>query len=78
MAAQDKQAIDADTEIDSLLDHYPVAAEVFTGLGMACVGCVFSRFHSIEDAAVIYQLNSEYLLDAIYNRLGCLRLSTNG
>jgi hybrid cluster-associated redox disulfide protein len=75
MADQDKQAIDSDMVIDSLLEHYPVSAEVFTGLGMACVGCVFSRFHSIEDAAVIYQLNSEHLLDAIYNRLGWLRLS---
>ena len=63
-------SIDINMTIDSILAQYPLAAEVFTALGMACVGCVFSRFHTLVDAAVIYQLNHEQILNLLYDRLG--------
>ena len=57
--------MEATTIIDRLLNSCPKLAEVFNGHGMACVGCVFSRFHTIADAATIYQLDPSRLLDEL-------------
>ena len=56
--------------IDMLIDLYPVCAEVLVNFGMACVGCVFSRFHTLEDAAAIYQLDYDQILAALHDPLG--------
>ena len=56
---------DADTVIDSIVDRFPKLAEVFNGYGMACVGCAFSRFHSLADAAPIYHLDVDCLIDGL-------------
>ena len=56
---------DADTLIDSIVDRFPKLAEVFNAYGMACVGCVFSRFHSLADAAPIYNLDVDDLIDGL-------------
>ena len=43
--------------IDVILDRDPKLAEVFNARGMACVGCVFSRFHNLIDVAAAYELD---------------------
>jgi hybrid cluster-associated redox disulfide protein len=63
-----KLRLDAHMFIDSILDRNPMLAEVFNAHGMACVGCVFSRFHSLADAAAIYGLNLEQLLSEVSHR----------
>jgi hybrid cluster-associated redox disulfide protein len=73
MENHEQQVIEATVVIDTLIDHYPPSAEVLVSFSMACVGCVFSRFHTLEDAAVIYQLDPEHVLDALYARLGWSR-----
>lgn len=48
--------------IDSVLERSPKLAEVFNAHGMACVGCVFSRFHSLADVATLYHLDVDRLI----------------
>lgn len=43
----------------------PRYAEVFLAFGMACVGCTFSRFHTVADAAAIYTVDVGTLVDAL-------------
>jgi hybrid cluster-associated redox disulfide protein len=59
---------DADTLIESVVDRFPKLAEVFNEYGMACVGCVFSRFHSLADAAPIYHLDVNALIDGLSHK----------
>ncbi len=69
---QPDSPFDKNSLIDALLDKYPKLAEVFNAHGMACVGCVFSRFHSVADAAAIYKLDPESLIAELshkYRRL---------
>jgi hybrid cluster-associated redox disulfide protein len=56
------QSFCADTVIETLLDAYPKLAEVFNAHGMACVGCVFGRFHRLADAAAIYGVEVDVLM----------------
>ena len=51
--------------IDDLLNSCPKLAEIFNEHGMACVGCAFSRFHTVADAAWIYQLDESLLADEL-------------
>ena len=55
----------AATLIDDLLNSYLNLAEIFNEHGMACVGCVFCRFHTVADAARIYQLDESLLVDKL-------------
>ena len=43
--------------INVILDRAPKLAEVFNARGLACVGCVFSRFHNLIDVASVYKLD---------------------
>jgi len=43
--------------IEVILNRVPKLAEVFNAHGMACVGCVFSRFHTLVDVAAAYELD---------------------
>ena len=61
--------IDSKTLIDTLLDRYPKLAEVFNAHGLSCVGCVFSRFHSLGDAATIYHLDEKYLINELSHKM---------
>lgn len=56
---------DKNTLISPLLDAYPKFAEVFNAHGMACVGCVFSRFHCLAQAAAIYRLDADRLISEL-------------
>jgi hybrid cluster-associated redox disulfide protein len=49
--------LEPNTTIDVILDQVPKLAEVFNASGLACVGCVFSRFHTLVDAAAAYKLD---------------------
>lgn len=51
--------IPPDITISSLLKEWPELISVFIGHGMACVGCSLSRFETISEAAVVYNLPIE-------------------
>jgi hybrid cluster-associated redox disulfide protein len=51
--------------IADLLRRWPTLAQVFIAYRMACVGCDFSKFHTVEDAARIYPLQAEAFLEEI-------------
>lgn len=55
----------ANTFIAAAVDYHRKLAEVFNGHGMACVGCVFSRFHTLAEAAEMYQLETALLLSEL-------------
>ncbi|MBX3066215.1 MAG: DUF1858 domain-containing protein [Anaerolineae bacterium] len=55
----------ANTFIASTVDYHRKLAEVFNSHGMACVGCVFSRFHTLAEAAEIYKLEMPLLLSEL-------------
>ncbi len=63
---------DANTIINSLVDQSPKLAEVFNAHAMACVGCVFSRFHCLADAAAIYSLDVNHLIDELSHKYAAL------
>ncbi len=57
--------LESSTIINDVLDSSPKLAEIFTVQGMACVGCVFSRFHSLAEAAAIYHLDIDQLINQL-------------
>ena len=64
--------LSSNTIIDSILVQYPKLAEVFNQHGMACVGCVFSRFHTLADAAAIYHLDVDRLIGDLSQQFSSL------
>jgi len=55
------------TPIATLLSRYPQVSRVIIRHRMGCVGCAFSKFHSLHDALEIYQLQQEPFLTEIRN-----------
>lgn len=49
--------------IDQLLKQWPAAAHALNERKMACVGCVFDKFHSLDRALEIYELEPAEFLD---------------
>ncbi len=39
-----------DLVLSDLMEHWPETIEVFLRYRMLCVGCVFARFYTVEDA----------------------------
>ena len=60
-----KLIINAETLIKELLDAYPNTAEVFIKRNMVCVGCEAEEFHTLNDAAVNYNIELESLIAEI-------------
>jgi hybrid cluster-associated redox disulfide protein len=50
-------------DVASLLAEIPQAVAVFLRHGMACVGCSMAKFETLQDAARIYGLDPESLLN---------------
>ena len=57
--------LDAKMTISDLLERYPRATSVFIRRKMLCVGCPAESFHTLEDAAGLYGMDLNDLLDAI-------------
>lgn len=49
--------------VRELLDRFPETAKVFIHRRMACVGCPVEEFDTLEDAARIYQIDVQELLN---------------
>jgi len=51
--------------IEGLLTRWPQTAVVFHQHNMACVGCAVASFYTITEAASVYGLSAEQLLDEL-------------
>lgn len=51
--------------ISEILERWPQTIPVFVRHRMNCVGCEMSIFEALEDAARIYHLSSEDILDEL-------------
>lgn len=60
---QTTRTIQQKMTIREVLDTYPETAKVFIHRRMACVGCPVEGFDTLEDAARIYQIDVQELLD---------------
>ncbi|HEX5165568.1 MAG TPA: DUF1858 domain-containing protein [Thermomicrobiales bacterium] len=47
-------SISGDTLVEEILDRIPLAAQVFVGRRMHCVGCPIARFETLAEACRIY------------------------
>jgi hybrid cluster-associated redox disulfide protein len=52
-----------------ILTSYPQVSQVFIRNRMGCIGCPFSRFHTLIDVVEIYQLDKETFLGDIQDLL---------
>lgn len=52
-------------KIDDLLARWPTAAQVFIAYRLACIGCEFSGFHTMEQALEIYDLQSSRFVEEL-------------
>jgi hybrid cluster-associated redox disulfide protein len=52
-----------------ILASYPQTSQVFIRNRMGCIGCAFSRFHTLKDVIEIYQLDEEKALREIQDLL---------
>lgn len=59
---QKNPAQNPQTRIDTIIEQVPKLARIFNQHGMACVGCVFSTFHTLADAAAIYHVSVDALI----------------
>jgi hybrid cluster-associated redox disulfide protein len=48
-------SISGDTLVEEILDRLPLAAQVFVGRRMHCVGCPIARFETLAEACGIYR-----------------------
>ena len=60
----DRNAL-ASMMIASILTQWPHTAQVFHQHRMACVGCALAPYYSLAEAASIYRLSVDELLDDI-------------
>lgn len=54
--------LDLTTSIDEALTSYPQLAALFMRHHMICVGCDIARFHTVEEAAQMYEMDPAALL----------------
>lgn len=63
------ESIKPDTFVDDLLTTYPQTAEVFVSHAMVCVGCTISSFHTLAEAAALYQLDIDEFLAELRDKI---------
>jgi hybrid cluster-associated redox disulfide protein len=48
--------------VSEVMDKWPSTIQVFVQLRLACHGCPFPRFHTLEEVAAEYQMDPVVLL----------------
>ena len=74
MAAEPDE-ISAETNVDDLVAHFPMAARVFIRRRMGCVGCEIAPFESLADVARTYRQPLNDFLDEIRSTIKCQKRS---
>lgn len=55
--------------ITEVLERWPATAEVFHEHAMACVGCAVAGFYTVVDAALVYGLSPEALIEEFLEKI---------
>ena len=54
--------VELDNTIDEVLTTYPQVTGLLVRLHMMCAGCEIARFHTVQDVATEYQLDTQAFL----------------
>jgi hybrid cluster-associated redox disulfide protein len=57
--------ITKDSIIGDVLDAYPDSAELFSAIGMHCLGCPSARGESIEEACYVHGQDAAVLVEKL-------------
>lgn len=57
--------ITKDMVIGQLIQEKPEAVEVLMSFGLGCIGCPASQMETIEEAAMVHNINLDQLLKAL-------------
>lgn len=60
--AKKKTNITANMTIGDILKEKPQLAEIFLGFGMHCISCPISLMETVEEAAMVHDVDLEFLL----------------
>lgn len=60
--AKKKQTITSNMTIGDVLKSNPQLAEIFLGFGMHCISCPISLMETIEEAAMVHDVDLDFLL----------------
>ena len=60
--AKKKQNITANMMIGDILKQNPKLTEVFLGFGMHCISCPISLMETLEEAAMVHDVDIDFLL----------------
>lgn len=51
--------------ISDLLERWPAAVQVFLDFHLACIGCSYSRFHTLEEALELQGINGRAFIQSL-------------
>lgn len=54
--------ITADMKIGKILKNYPEKIDILMDLGLDCIGCLSSKFETLEQAAKVHGIDLDFLL----------------
>ncbi|GAB4553165.1 MAG: hypothetical protein OHK0023_21960 [Anaerolineae bacterium] len=57
--------VQPDQTIESVLKHYPAAANYLLTQNMLCIGCLLAHFHTLREIADIYHLDLQTFLTGL-------------
>jgi hybrid cluster-associated redox disulfide protein len=69
MSTSSTSAFSDQCTIAEVLTQHPQLALVFFNHRMACVGCVFAPFETLQDAACAYDIPVDVFLDDLKNAI---------
>lgn len=68
--------ITPDLTLAKIMERWPETTPVFMAYHMTCVGCYLSPFDTLEDAAAVFNLPLQPLLDNLNASIGTQTLNT--
>jgi hybrid cluster-associated redox disulfide protein len=60
-----KRMIDLNLTVEEAVANQPGLATLFVRHHMICVGCYIARFHTLREAALMYHLDPEQLIEEV-------------
>lgn len=56
------EMVELDSPIDKVLTDYPQVTRLLVRLRMMCAGCDIARFHTVQEVAEVYHLDTHHFL----------------
>ncbi len=57
--------IKKDTKISEIINAYPAAVKFFTDLDMSCSQCFAVKFDTLENGALMHDMDADQLIDKL-------------